>query len=99
MLHKAILESGVFIGRSGYSTIMDLARLGNPALLIPTPGQTEQAYLATKFLTENIFFTQKQNELNLKEGIVEAKKRSGLQGYFFDEKAVSEAISSFLEAC
>ena len=34
--------------RSGYSTLMDLRALGKPALLIPTPGQTEQIYLARR---------------------------------------------------
>ncbi|MBK9013450.1 MAG: glycosyltransferase [Saprospiraceae bacterium] len=98
-LNQAILESGVFIGRSGYSTVMDLARLGKPALLIPTPGQTEQECLAAKFLEENIFHCQEQSELHLEQGIIEAKKRSGLRGDFFDEKALSSAIVSFLKAC
>jgi uncharacterized protein (TIGR00661 family) len=34
------------ISRSGYTTIMDLAELGIKGFLIPTPGQTEQEYLA-----------------------------------------------------
>ncbi|MFN4313904.1 MAG: glycosyltransferase [Chitinophagaceae bacterium] len=34
------------ITRSGYSTIMDLETMGKKAILIPTPGQTEQLYLA-----------------------------------------------------
>lgn len=34
------------IARSGYSTIMDLHLLGLSGELIPTPGQTEQEYLA-----------------------------------------------------
>jgi uncharacterized protein (TIGR00661 family) len=33
------------ISRTGYTTIMDLAVLQKPALLIPTPGQGEQEYL------------------------------------------------------
>jgi spore coat polysaccharide biosynthesis predicted glycosyltransferase SpsG len=33
------------ISRTGYTTIMDLAVLQKPALLIPTPGQKEQEYL------------------------------------------------------
>jgi len=33
------------ISRSGYTTLMDLAVLQTPALLIPTPGQSEQEYL------------------------------------------------------
>lgn len=98
-LNQEMANSEVFIGRSGYSSIMDLARLRMPALLIPTPGQTEQEYLASKFTKEKIFFSQKQSELNLETGIREAKKRSGLQGEFFDENAVTTAVASFLQAC
>ncbi|MBI1224564.1 MAG: glycosyltransferase [Bacteroidetes bacterium] len=98
-LHNALLESEVFIGRSGYSTVMDLARLGKCALLIPTPGQTEQEYLAAKFLEENVFFTQKQNKLHLKSGLAEAVKRSGLHNHFFDEEALKNAITTFLVKC
>lgn len=35
----------VVVSRSGYTTLMELAELGKRALLIPTPGQTEQEYL------------------------------------------------------
>ncbi|HEU5114610.1 MAG TPA: glycosyltransferase [Candidatus Paceibacterota bacterium] len=34
------------VSRSGYTTIMDLVELETPGFLIPTPGQTEQEYLA-----------------------------------------------------
>ncbi|MCG2616054.1 glycosyl transferase family 28 [Terrimonas sp. NA20] len=34
------------ICRSGYSTVMDLAKMGKKAILVPTPGQPEQEYLA-----------------------------------------------------
>jgi len=48
-----LLGSERIIARSGYSTIMDLDALGclQKAELIPTPGQTEQEYLA-EFLTQ-----------------------------------------------
>lgn len=39
-------QSDVIISRSGYTTIMDLAFLRKKAFFIPTPGQTEQLYLA-----------------------------------------------------
>ncbi len=41
------------VSRSGYSTLMDMAVFGNKAVLIPTPGQTEQEYLAKMFNREN----------------------------------------------
>jgi len=45
-LQELFNESGKIICRSGYSTLMDLDALGLKALLIPTPGQSEQEYLA-----------------------------------------------------
>ena len=47
-LQEALAKSEKIIARSGYSTIMDLDALGvlNKAELIPTPGQSEQEYLA-----------------------------------------------------
>lgn len=41
-----IEHSKLIICRSGYSSIMDLAFAKKKALLVPTPGQTEQEYLA-----------------------------------------------------
>lgn len=38
-------NSRLVVCRSGYSTIMDLSVFGKRALLVPTPGQTEQEYL------------------------------------------------------
>jgi UDP-N-acetylglucosamine transferase subunit ALG13 len=37
----------VIVSRAGYTTVMDLAEHGKRALLIPTPNQTEQEYLAS----------------------------------------------------
>ena len=38
------------MARSGYSTLLDLAALGKKAIFVPTPGQTEQEYLADLFM-------------------------------------------------
>ncbi|HSQ42213.1 MAG TPA: glycosyltransferase [Fibrobacteraceae bacterium] len=45
-LRKLILQSRLVVCRSGYSTLMDLQALGAKAILVPTPGQTEQEALA-----------------------------------------------------
>ena len=47
-LEKAINESAMVLSRSGYTTIMDLAKLEKKAFFIPTPGQFEQEYLAKR---------------------------------------------------
>lgn len=45
-LEELIRTSKNIVCRPGYSTLMDLHAMGRNALLIPTPGQTEQEYLA-----------------------------------------------------
>jgi hypothetical protein len=44
-LLRAVSESEIVVCRSGYSSVMDMLVLGKKAVLIPTPGQTEQEYL------------------------------------------------------
>ncbi|MEM6395456.1 MAG: glycosyltransferase [Bacteroidota bacterium] len=47
-VYKLLTKSRLVVCRSGYSTIMDLHEISHQdILLIPTPGQTEQIYLAT----------------------------------------------------
>ena len=54
-LQENILQADEIICRSGYSSIMDLYTLGKlkNATFIPTPGQTEQEYLA-EYISNNI---------------------------------------------
>jgi UDP:flavonoid glycosyltransferase YjiC (YdhE family) len=64
-------QAEIIICRSGYSTIMDLAVLGKKAILIPTPGQTEQEYLAENLAKQKIAISQKQSAMDLKRAIAE----------------------------
>ena len=64
-LNRAILQSGIVICRSGYTSIMDLIKLDQKAILIPTPGQTEQEYLAAYLMQQKIFFSAPQNNFSL----------------------------------
>lgn len=96
-LNKAILGSDVFVGRSGYSSVMDLAKLRKPALFIPTPGQTEQEYLSNLYAQSGIFHSQKQEEFDLKSGIKIALKNGSLDSHFFDDRKMKKTIRDFLE--
>jgi len=60
-LEKAMNQCEVVLSRSGYSTILDLAKLEKKAFFIPTPGQYEQEYLARKLKKENIAPTCNQD--------------------------------------
>ena len=64
-LNIAIQSSEWVICRSGYSSVMDLLRLKHKAILVPTPGQTEQEYLATQLHDKGIFYTVKEELLSL----------------------------------
>lgn len=66
------------ICRAGYSTLMDIAITGNKAILVPTPGQTEQEYLAKKLSDEGIFFAISQYKLNLEYAYEKAKSAKTL---------------------
>lgn len=77
-LFEKIKEAEIIISRSGYSTIMDLAACEKKAILVPTPGQTEQEYLSERFLKKNIFYSAMQNDLDLKGALIKSKKFAGL---------------------
>jgi uncharacterized protein (TIGR00661 family) len=64
-LELAINESDLIISRSGYTTIMDLAKLEKKAFFIPTPGQFEQEYLAKKLNADGIAPYCAQDEFEL----------------------------------
>ena len=68
-LELILQQSELIIARSGYSTIMDLIALQKKAILIPTPGQTEQEYLAKRMLENQLFFTVSQADFNMKKNI------------------------------
>lgn len=60
---EAIISAKLLICRSGYSTIMDLVALNRKAIIIPTPGQTEQEYLARYLDKHKLFHSLPQNRL------------------------------------
>lgn len=66
------------ICRPGYSTIMDLAILGKKAAFIPTPGQTEQEYLARHFKQEGIFYSEAQSNFDINRLIDKQQIYNGL---------------------
>ncbi|MEO5781916.1 MAG: glycosyltransferase [Ginsengibacter sp.] len=71
-MNEAILQSDMIISRCGYTTIMDLVKLQKKAILIPTPGQTEQEYLA-KYLMENkMFYPVSQKDFVLQDSLQQA---------------------------
>ena len=63
---ELVAKSKKIICRGGYSSLMDLITLNRNAYLVPTPGQTEQEYLAEYLTKEGLFNYCKQKDFKLK---------------------------------
>jgi uncharacterized protein (TIGR00661 family) len=71
-LNQILLQSDIIISRCGYSTVMDLVKLQKTAILVPTPGQSEQEYLAGYLLAQKLFYTTDQESFSLPVAIKNA---------------------------
>jgi UDP:flavonoid glycosyltransferase YjiC (YdhE family) len=69
--------------RSGYTTMMELAGLGKGGvLLVPTPGQPEQEYLAMDAQASGFAAWQDQDDLNVNAGLAKARALPGFGSLF-----------------
>ncbi|MDQ7842669.1 MAG: glycosyltransferase family protein [Armatimonadota bacterium] len=69
----------VVVARPGFSTLSAVAEVERQAVFIPTPGQTEQMYLATYHHARGTIYAASQTRLRLPEAVAEAARRSGLR--------------------
>ncbi|MBK9727267.1 MAG: glycosyltransferase [Saprospiraceae bacterium] len=76
-LNAIMCASEFIICRSGYSTLLDLAIIQKPALLIPTPGQPEQEYLADQLMESGLFYTVNQDAFQLETDLHKAIQFKG----------------------
>jgi UDP-N-acetylglucosamine transferase subunit ALG13 len=72
-LNNYLQAAEFVIARAGYSSIMDLVRLQKKAILIPTPGQTEQEYLGTWLTERKIALSIGQARFSLAEALRQAR--------------------------
>lgn len=73
-LNREMEKAEYIIARSGYSTIMDALSLGKKCILIPTPGQTEQEYLAQSLSGKKMVLAIKQKNFSLPEVLRQASE-------------------------
>lgn len=79
-LENTFNQSEKVLCRSGYTTVMDLAKLGKKAFFIPTPGQYEQEYLAEKYRIDGIAPSCKQEEFSI-DKLKTIENYNGLQNF------------------
>ncbi len=94
-MQQLMMRSGLIVCRSGYSSIMDVVTLGRKAIFIPTPGQTEQEYLARYLMDKKIFFSMPQDKFDL---IYALELSNNFPGMVIrnDYKALEERIHSII---
>lgn len=68
-IENVMNSSSVIVCRSGYSSLMDLQTVGKKAILIPTPGQPEQKYLAERLRSSQNYVVQQQGHLDIESAI------------------------------
>ena len=95
-LNKVIVQANYVIARSGYTTVMDLLKLGRKAILVPTPGQTEQEYLAEYLMGKKVFFSVKQEHFHLEKAL-ERVRSFPFASTSFDMDLYKQFIHQFVE--
>ncbi len=91
-LEQAILQSDTVMCRAGYSSIMDMKVLRKKAILIPTPGQTEQEYLASHLDNSGSFKTIKEEDFT--EELLKLVQESNSQTELTEE-SLAEKINEY----
>jgi hypothetical protein len=88
------------VTRSGYTTVMEMACLGiRPLLMVPTPGQPEQEYLAKELARGNWIVTQNQEALDLSAALPALQNALGLNRLLDQNQspgATREGLMDFL---
>lgn len=93
-LQQAIEQSRFVVCRSGYSSVMDMARLKRRDLLfVATPGQPEQEYLARMLKAQGLVHSVSQHRISLGRDLMEASRYSGFV-HAVEEDLLPQALAS-----
>ena len=96
-LQAIIEQSECVLARSGYSTIMDLATLGKKAIFVPTPGQTEQEYLAARLKAKGIAFFAVQENLDIMQAWTRSHSFTGFNQFPGDVHLLTDALDELVD--
>ncbi len=98
-LALAISTSEIVICRAGYTSVMELVTMRQKAILVPTPGQTEQEYLA-KHLRESGWFSsvaQDDDDVYFMDALLRAKENNLLLPPQLEESTLADFIHQFIQ--
>jgi UDP-N-acetylglucosamine:LPS N-acetylglucosamine transferase len=89
-------EASLIISRCGYSTVMDLAVLKKKSILVPTPGQAEQEYLAKHLMQRNFALCIPQHKFRLEQALDLSANFNYQLDAFTPEDHLDSAIDQFI---
>ena len=95
-LEKNIQRAKYVISRTGYTTVMDMVAMKKKSILIPTPGQSEQEYLAMYLTEKKLALCIPQKEFNLEGALERAAKFEYADVEKFDFSQYQRMIDQFL---
>ncbi len=98
-INQLMNSASIILCRSGYSSLMDLQTVQSKAILVPTPGQPEQIYLAERMKRYPQYIIQLQGEIDIQGAIdqlesVEVNPVQPASSMLID-KAVRELINPY----
>jgi hypothetical protein len=75
---------------------MDLSYLGANAILIPTPQQTEQEYLAVELMKNKVCYCEAQEGFDLQRALRLAPEYTGFSAMKYDPAVLQQRIQALL---
>ena len=91
-LNTLIQGSDVIYCRPGYTSVMDIVTLAKKAVFIPTPGQTEQTYLARYLQKRHLFYFVEQDSIS--DSIFDLK---AFPSFLENKNELSDTLQEWLE--
>lgn len=95
-LNRCLAEAAVVVCRSGYSTVMDVCVVGAKAIMVPTPGQTEQEYLAALLAGSGSIITASQDDFDLYALLERAQQSNCRLSAPQEEQLLKKAVRDFV---
>lgn len=98
-LNRLMCHAAYVVCRSGYSSLMDLQVTGARPILVPTPGQTEQEYLAALLGHQRRAVISSQAAFDLKALLHKAAAINDAVPVDHTDTALGQAVAGFLAGC
>lgn len=96
-MQELIQQSEIIVCQSGYSTLMDLIALRKDKIvLVPTPGQTEQEYLAKSLTDRKLAVRQSRKDFKLDQAILQAASLHGFASWNTTSNLLAQTLDEWL---